>query len=112
MANLANLAQPIVLVKNLSKAYQTTAGDFFALKGVSFEVQAGEFLAIAGKSGAGKTTLINMITGTDHLTSGEVRVGELDVHRLSEDQRARWRGKNVGLVYQSFHLLAGLIPDR
>lgn len=95
----------MVRVQNISKAYPTTAGDFFALKDVTFNVRPGEFLAIAGKSGAGKTTLINMITGTDHLTGGEVWVGDLSVHRLSEDQRARWRGKNVGVVYQSFHLL-------
>ncbi len=103
-----NQAQALVRVDNINKAYQTSAGDFFALKNVSFEVRSGEFLAITGKSGAGKTTLINMVTGTDHLTSGEVLVGDLSVHRLSEDQRAKWRGRNVGLVYQSFHLLPNL----
>ena len=103
-----NQAQVLVRVDNLNKAYQTSAGDFFALKNVTFEVRSGEFLAITGKSGAGKTTLINMVSGTDHLTSGEVKVGDLSVHRLSEDQRAKWRGRNVGLVYQSFHLLPNL----
>jgi putative ABC transport system ATP-binding protein len=103
-----NQAQALVRVDNINKSYQTSAGVFFALKNVSFQVRSGEFLAITGKSGAGKTTLINMVTGTDYLTSGDVLVGDLSVHRLSEDQRAKWRGRNVGLVYQSFHLLPNL----
>jgi putative ABC transport system ATP-binding protein len=103
-----NQAQALVRVDNINKSYQTSAGVFFALKNVSFQVRSGEFLAITGKSGAGKTTLINMVTGTDYLTSGDVVVGDLSVHRLSEDQRAKWRGRNVGLVYQSFHLLPNL----
>ena len=68
----------------------------------------GEFLAIIGKSGAGKTTLINMITGVDHLTSGEVWVGQTAVHRLNEGQLALWRGRSLGVVYQSFHLMPNL----
>ncbi|GAP05953.1 ABC-type antimicrobial peptide transport system, ATPase component [Anaerolinea thermolimosa] len=97
--------EPVIRVKDVRKAYPTAGGLFYALKGVSFEVKRGEFLAITGKSGAGKTTLVNMVTGTDQLTAGEVWVGAVSVHQLDEDRRARWRGENVGVIYQSFHLM-------
>jgi putative ABC transport system ATP-binding protein len=90
------------------KTYETAAGPFIALKGITFDVQPGEFLAITGKSGSGKTTLINMISGTDHLTSGEVVVSETAIHKMNEGQLAQWRGKNLGIVYQSFHLMPHL----
>jgi putative ABC transport system ATP-binding protein len=71
-------------------------------------VYPGEFVAIVGKSGAGKSTLVNMMTGVDRLTAGEVWVAETPVHRLDEDQLAQWRGRNVGVVYQTFELLPSL----
>ena len=72
-------------------------------------VDKGEFLGIVGKSGTGKSTLLNMITGVDHLTSGEVVVrgnGEdISVHQLDEDTLALWRGQTLGIIFQSFQLL-------
>jgi len=99
---------PLIEFRNVSKTYRTAAGDFPALRSVSFSVQAGEFLGIVGKSGAGKSTLLNTLTGVDHLTEGEVvvRAGEeVSVHCLSEDELALWRGRSMGVVYQSFQLL-------
>ena len=78
------------------------------MKGIDLDVYPGEFLAIVGKSGAGKTTLINILTGIDHVTSGEVWVGEVPVHKLGENELALWRGRNLGIVYQSFHLMNSL----
>jgi putative ABC transport system ATP-binding protein len=101
MSDLAELIQ----VKDLRKAYRTPAGDFYALKGVDLSVRKGEFLAVLGKSGAGKSTLINMVTGIDRPTAGEILVGERSVDKMSEDQIAAWRGKNVGVVFQFFQLL-------
>ncbi|GAP15669.1 ABC-type antimicrobial peptide transport system, ATPase component [Longilinea arvoryzae] len=98
----------LIQLTNVCKDYPTPAGPFRALSQVSLQVKLGEFLAITGKSGAGKTTLVNMITGTDHLTSGEVWVDGVCVHTIPEDQRSRWRGKNIGVIYQSFHLLPKL----
>ena len=100
--------QKVIQVKNVVKDYPSPSGEFTALKGVSLAVQRGEFLAIIGKSGAGKTTFVNMLTGVDHLTSGEVWVDGTPVHQLNESQLALWRGRNLGVVYQSFHLLPGL----
>jgi putative ABC transport system ATP-binding protein len=99
---------PLIRLSSVGKDYPSPSGPFCALKNVSLNVYAGEFLAIVGKSGAGKTTLVNMITGVDHLTSGEVWVGNTCVHRLDESKLALWRGRQMGVVYQSFHLLPGL----
>lgn len=100
--------QPLIRLRQVVKVYRTAAGDFPALKGLDLDVEAGEFLAITGKSGAGKTTLVNMITGTDTLTSGVVEVGGVNIHQLDENRRALWRGRNLGVIYQSFHLLPNL----
>ncbi len=104
----ANTAPALIRARNVVKVYASPSGDFTALKGVSLEVYPGEFLAIVGKSGAGKTTLVNMISGVDHLTAGEVWLNGTAVHQMNESQLALWRGRNLGVVYQSFHLLPGL----
>lgn len=102
---------PIIQLQNVYKTYTTPAGDFAALKGISLDIYPGEFAGIVGRSGAGKSTLLNMITGVDQLTSGEVLVGGFDsqpvvsVHALNENELALWRGRNLGVIYQSFQLL-------
>ena len=100
---------PIVELNNVSKTYSTAAGEFPALKNVNLSVNSGEFLGVVGKSGAGKSTLLNMINGVDELSNGEVLVNtggqRVSVHHLTEDDKALWRGKTMGVVYQSFQLL-------
>lgn len=95
----------ILELKNVNKTYSTAAGDFVALRNINLQVQASEFVGIVGKSGAGKSTLLNMINGVDTLSSGDVLVKNISVHSMSEDERANWRGKTMGVVYQSFQLL-------
>lgn len=95
----------LIEVHDISKIYPSPAGDVEALSHVSFNVDAGEFVGVVGKSGAGKSTLVNMITGVDTLTSGSIDVGGVQIHQLSEDQRNVWRGRHIGMVYQSFELL-------
>jgi putative ABC transport system ATP-binding protein len=90
------------------KTYESAAGPFNALKGIDLRIQPGEYVGIIGKSGAGKSTLLNMLTGVDDLTSGEVWIGDTAVHALNETERALWRGRNVGVIYQSFELLPTL----
>jgi len=101
-------AKPLIRMREVVKVYQTGASELVALKGIDLDIYPGEFVAIVGKSGAGKTTLINMLTGIDHLTSGEVWVGETPIHQLNENELALWRGRNLGIVYQSFHLMNSL----
>lgn len=93
---------------DVHKTYATPAGDFPALRGISANFYAGEFIAVVGKSGAGKSTFVNVLTGVDHLTSGQVWVGETPVHTLNENNMSLWRGVNVGVVYQSFQLIPQL----
>ena len=99
---------PLIALRGVVKAYKTPAGDFFALKGLDGEIQAGEFVGIWGKSGAGKSTLVNMISGVDRLTQGEIWVDGTPVHKLNENQAARWRGNHLGVVFQSFQLMPTL----
>ncbi len=99
---------PLIKVKALTKIYQTAAGQFPALKSVDMTLFKGELLAVVGTSGAGKTTLINLISGVDHITSGEVWFQDMPVHTLNEDQLTFWRGRNLGMIYQSFYLMPGL----
>ncbi len=98
-------AETLIRLVGVEKTYP---GPIHALRGIDLSIYPGEFVGIFGKSGAGKTTLLNMITGVDHLTRGEVWVNGTPVHRLNENQLALWRGRNLGVVYQSFHLMPSL----
>ena len=98
----------LIQLRDLVKVYRTPAGEFLALNGVNLGVGRGEFVAVVGKSGSGKSTMINMLTGIDRPTSGEVLVAGVPVHTLSESQMSRWRGRNLGIVFQFFQLLPTL----
>lgn len=98
----------LVSIQNVEKVFKTKAGPFKALRGVDLQVRAGEFVAVVGPSGSGKSTLINMITGIDRPTTGEVYVGGERLTRMSENRIAKWRGRNVGVVFQFFQLLPTL----
>jgi putative ABC transport system ATP-binding protein len=100
----------LIQLSQVVKIYNTAAGDFTALNGITADIYAGEFVGVIGKSGAGKTTLLNMITGADMISSGEVIFNAQDgkstsIHKLSENSLAVWRGRNVGIIHQSFQLL-------
>jgi len=101
-------AAPLIRLRQVVKSYQTAAGDFLALKGLDLDVFPGEFVGILGKSGAGKSTLVNLVAGVDHVTDGQIWVGDVAVHTLHENQAASWRGKNLGVVFQSFQLMPTL----
>jgi len=94
-----------IAMSQVVKTFKTPAGDFTALKGIDADFHRGEFVSVIGKSGSGKSTLVNMLTGIDHPTSGSVRIGDTYVHRLNESRMARWRGRNLGIVFQFYQLL-------
>lgn len=98
----------LIQLKDVSKIYQTDAGRFVALENVNLQIQAGEFVSIVGKSGSGKTTLINLITGIDQPSSGEIYIEQTPVHLLKESEKAVWRGRTIGVVFQFFQLLPTL----
>jgi putative ABC transport system ATP-binding protein len=101
-------SENIVEIKNVHKAYEVGGGQVPVLEGLSLSVEPGEFLAITGPSGNGKSTLLNMITGIDRPTEGEVIVNGSPVHEMSENQLATWRGENIGIIFQFFQLLPSL----
>jgi putative ABC transport system ATP-binding protein len=103
-----NVFEPIVQVCDLVKSYQVGDDEVAVLKGISFSVEQGEFVSIVGPSGNGKSTLLNMITGIDHPSVGEVIVAGRQVTRMSEDELARWRGEYVGIIFQFFQMLPSL----
>ena len=100
-----NGKEPIIDLREVHKYYKTAIGDFHALNSIDLQINPAEFVSIIGKSGSGKSTLLNMITGIDRPTSGEVYVNGTGVHQLNENRMARWRGKNLGIVFQFFQLL-------
>ncbi len=99
---------PIVEIKDVVKKFRVGSNDVIILKGVSFQVQPGEFLSIVGPSGNGKSTLLNMITGIDRPSSGEIVVTGQRIDRMSEDRLAAWRGEQVGIIFQFFQMLPAL----
>ena len=104
----ANSKQSLIDLHAVVKVYNNLAGSVTALNGVDLQVFQGEFLVVAGKSGSGKTTLVNIITGLDRLTSGEVWVDGAPLHRFSPEKAAKFRGRSMGVVFQSFELLPTL----
>jgi putative ABC transport system ATP-binding protein len=101
-------AANIIEINDVYKSYQVGTNQVPVLEGISLSVEAGEFLSITGPSGNGTSTLLNMITGIDRPTQGEVIVNGCPVHQMSENQLAKWRGENVGIIFQFFQLLPSL----
>lgn len=102
------MSDPIIEIRDVIKSFPVGNSTITILKGISFQVKAGEFVSIVGPSGNGKSTLLNMITGIDRPTSGEIIVTGKPVHKMSEDQLAGWRGVNVGIIFQFFQMLPAL----
>ena len=95
----------LIRVKNLKKQFQIGSEIVNAIKDISFEVNAGEFISIMGPSGSGKTTLMNIIGCLDTPTSGEYHLDDSEVSLLDDDELAAIRNRKIGFVFQSFHLL-------
>lgn len=98
----------LIDLHTVTKRYIGGAGTFTALNAVDLQVQAGEFVAVVGKSGSGKSTMLNILSGIDSPTSGEVIIGGMPIHTLNQNQLALWRGRQIGVVFQFFQLLPTL----
>ncbi len=94
-----------IQVENLGKQYGHSAATVTAVRGVNFAIQSGELIAIMGESGSGKSTLLTMMGALNSPTSGKYRVDGIDVYGLGQEERADFRRKFLGFVFQSFHLI-------
>lgn len=100
--------ETVLKAENLSKQVNSPEGLLTIVRSVSFEIAAGEPVAIVGASGAGKSTLLALLAGLDTPTSGKVWLAGTDITHMDEDGRARLRAQRVGFVFQSFHLVPAL----
>jgi ABC-type lipoprotein export system ATPase subunit len=95
----------LLIAQNLHKSYSNGKKKFHVIKGIDLSVRKGELLFIVGPSGAGKSTLLHLLAGLDKPDRGEVILGNIDIYKLSDRQRSSLRNKNIGFVFQFYHLL-------
>ena len=105
MAQTRANSDVVLQVKNLSKIYQTAAGQVAALRSVNLEFSRGEFVAIVGPSGSGKSTLLNLLGVLDEPTDGQVLIQGMQVSALDDSERALVRSQLIGFIFQSYNLI-------
>ena len=98
----------LITLKNINKVYRTDEIETQALENVNIEVQKGEFVSIMGPSGCGKSTLLNIIGLLDAPTGGQITVNGADVQEMKDKELSAFRNRNLGFVFQSFHLIGSL----
>ena len=102
---------PAIQVSALTKSIPTATHQVDILRGIDLEIERGEFVAIMGPSGSGKSTLLGLLAGLDTPTSGRIILDGEDITGLNEDRMALLRGRKVGFVFQSYHLLPTLTAE-
>jgi putative ABC transport system ATP-binding protein len=95
----------VLSVRDIHKIYKTTSGDVHALNGITYDFEKGLFYAIIGRSGSGKSTLLNILGGLNKPTAGQVFVDGKDISAMGDEQRAIFRRRYMGFVFQQFNLL-------
>jgi len=98
----------MIQLKNLERSYKTGAGQMWVLRRINLEIQQGEFITVMGPSGAGKSSLLNVLALLDDQWQGEYWFREQAAHTMKRKERAELAKKNVGMVFQSYHLLDDL----
>jgi putative ABC transport system ATP-binding protein len=99
---------PLIELVGVEKSYRMGRLDYPALRGIDLRIGPGELVAVVGRSGSGKTTILNMVAGIDRPSAGTVTVDGRRIDEMSEEQLAVWRGEHVGVVFQFFQLLPTL----
>ena len=103
------MTEPLIELRDIYKIYHMGTEEVRANDGISLNVDKGEFVAIVGKSGSGKSTLMNIIGALDVPTSGRYLLGGEDVDRMSDDQLADIRNRQIGFIFQQYNLLPNRI---
>jgi putative ABC transport system ATP-binding protein len=98
----------MIQLKSVDRVYPLKGGPFYAVRGITLNIGEGDFVSIMGPSGSGKSTLLNILGLHDSAWSGEFLFGEAEVHKLNQKQRLALQKKNIGFVFQSYHLLDDL----
>ncbi len=98
----------MIQLNNIDKIYQVGEKPYHVLKKINTCISKGEFLVVTGRSGSGKSTMLNILTGIDRPTSGKVIINDTDITDYSEGEMAEWRGKYIGIVFQFFQLIPNL----
>ena len=99
------MSEKLVEISDVTKNYRRDKFTIKVLAGVCLDVAEGDFVALMGPSGSGKSTLLNLLAGIDRPTSGRIRVAAQELGTLNDSQLARWRHRNVGFVFQFYHLI-------
>ncbi|MCZ7481551.1 ABC transporter ATP-binding protein [Rhizobium rhizogenes] len=102
------MTKSIIELKNADLTLGNAAASVHVLKAIDLSIGEGEAVGIVGPSGSGKSTLLMVLAGLERLDSGEIVIADTQLHRLGEDALADFRGKNIGIVFQSFHLIANM----
>ncbi len=105
VSDAKSMPKPVIRLRDVTKSYGAGTARTQVLRGVSFDVDAGEFVALVGQSGSGKSTLLNIIGGLDTPDAGEVEVLGIDTQRANDSKRAQLRNQSIGFVFQAFNLL-------
>ena len=101
----ARAAAPVITMRNVVKTYHVGSVDIHALRGVDLVVERGELCCIIGRSGSGKSTMLNMLAGLEPVTSGEIVIAGQHLERMTEGELIMFRQKHVGFIFQSFNLM-------
>lgn len=102
---------PLIKITNLKKIFKMGSEKVVALGGVTLEIYKGEFVCFLGKSGSGKSTFLNMVAGLEKPSSGEIHIGKVPIHKLTEDELCLFRQKNTGFVFQTYNLVPTLTAE-
>lgn len=105
MEEMKNRAAPVIQLQDVRKEYVVGESHIHALDGVSLTVSPGEFVCISGRSGSGKSTMLNMLAGLEKPTSGEIVILDKHIENMSESARIRFRRQYIGFVFQSYNLM-------
>ena len=105
MEETKNRAAPVIRLRDVRKEYVVGDSHIHALDGVSLTVSPGEFVCISGRSGSGKSTMLNMLAGLEKPTSGEIVILDKHIENMSESARIRFRRQYIGFVFQSYNLM-------